>query len=191
MCEDNVSNDKKVRKLSKQLNDATDILVIDTSGGTNCTITKRAFHITDIVEGKKIALSGYQEQSELKVCSIVNEQTKAFIKGKNDPVIFHINNATLIEDKEEYESLCVPFNLMRYGIMCYMTPNIYEGKGGIKVGEIFLSFQFDEEKLFFKIMKPTIEDLDSYEHIELTSLINNYSARRNRKKLLPSDIPMV
>ena len=32
VCKDNVNNVKKLRKLSKQLNDTTDILVIDTGG---------------------------------------------------------------------------------------------------------------------------------------------------------------
>ena len=97
-CENKVINVEKARSLNKQLNDTTVILIMDTGGGTNCTITKRAFYISYIIEGKKIALSGYQDRSDPKVCSIVNGQTKAFIKGRSDPVIFHINNATLVED---------------------------------------------------------------------------------------------
>ena len=48
-CESKVSDVGKVRSLKKQLNDTTDILIMDTGGGTNCTITKRAFHISDII----------------------------------------------------------------------------------------------------------------------------------------------
>ena len=191
MFDINKSDSKKVRKLDSQLNDDTDLLIIDSGGGTNCTITQRAFHITDIIGDKKVALSGYQDQSSPKLCSIVNGQTKAIITGKKDPVIFHINCATLVEDKDEKESLCVPFSLMQHGIKCDLTPRKYGGKGGITVNNIFLPFEFDEEKLFYRIQKPTIDDLDTLEHFELTSLMSSSITRRNRKKILPSDIPMI
>ena len=58
MCEHGVSDVKKVRNFSKQLNDETDMLVIDTGGITNYTIAKLTFYITDIVEGKQVALFG-------------------------------------------------------------------------------------------------------------------------------------
>ena len=110
---DNI-NDTEVRNLNSRSGGGSDILVMDIGGGMNCTITKRAFHITDIIENQKTALSGYQDKGEPKLCSVVNGNTKAFIQGKSDPVIFHINFATLIDDKDEMESLCVPFNLMSH-----------------------------------------------------------------------------
>ena len=187
---DNI-NDTEVRNLNSRSGGGSDILVMDTGGGMNCTITKRAFHITDIIENQKTALSGYQDKGEPKLCSVVNGNTKAFIQGKSDPVIFHINFATLIDDKDEMESLCVPFNLMSHGIQCDLTPTKYGGKGGIKIGEDFLPFEYDNEKLFFQIEKPTTRDQDILEHYELTSLVSPVMIRRNKKKILPSDLPMI
>ena len=40
-------------------------------------------------------------------------------------------------------------------------------------------------------MKPTIEDLDSYEHFEISSLIDNNNVLSNLMKFLPSFIPMI
>ena len=165
------------RNISEQLNDTTDLLILDSGGGKNCTITKRAFHINEIISGQKIALSGYQDKKDPKICSIVNGVTKAFVKGRNEPVLFHINNATLLDDEEELESLCVPFNLMKHGIKCDLTPTIYGGKGGMTIGDEFFPFDFDEEKLFFKIVKPNSQDMNDLEHYELTSLLKQIHTR--------------
>ena len=177
--------------MNKSFDVIDDILVIDTGGEPNCTITKRAFHVTDIHEGHKTALFGYQDKGKPTVCSIVNGLTKAKVRGRNEPVIFHVNYATLVEDQNEMESLCVPFRMMSHGIQCDLTPTKYGGKGGIQISNDFFPFEFDDEKLYFRISKPSLDDLNIFEHFELTSLLPTQSTRRNKKKLLPSDIPMI
>ena len=127
----------KVGNISKVEKEDKSVLIVDTGGGMNCTITKRAFHISDVYENHKTSLTGYQDKSGPKLCSIVNGYTKVYVKGRDDPVIFKINYATLVEDKDELESLLVPFPLMSHGIQCDMTPTKYGGKGGIKVLEEF------------------------------------------------------
>ena len=116
----------KTRNINAKLNDTTDILIMDTGGGQNCTITKRAFYITEITN-HKASMSGYQDKSNPKMCSIVNAMTRAKITGKDNPGIFHINYATLIDNDNEYESLCVPFSMMAHGIKCDLTPTKYGG----------------------------------------------------------------
>ena len=116
----------KTRNINAKLNDTTDILIMDTGGGQNCTITKRAFYITEITN-HKASMSGYQDKSNPTLCSIVNAMTRAKITGKDNPVIFHINYATLIDNDNEYESLCVPFSMMAHGIKCDLTPTKYGG----------------------------------------------------------------
>ena len=71
------------------------------------------------------------------------------------PIILLHNNATLIGDENEKESLCVPFACMAHGIKIDMVPTKYGGKGGMTVEGDFIPFDFDDEKLFIKIQKPT------------------------------------
>ena len=65
-------------------------------------------------------------------------------------------------------------------------------KWGMMVEETFLPFQYDDEKLFIKIEKPSAQDFDHFETFELTSpypdLCNE--VQRSRKRHLPEDIPM-
>ena len=180
----------RARNVNQQLNDTTDVFIMDTGGGTNCTVTKRAFYVTDITN-KKSSLTGYQDKSEPKLCSIVNALTKATVKGFDHPVIFHVNYATLIDDPDEHESLCVPFSLMAHGIKCDLVPKKYGGNGGLVIENEFLPFEFDGEKLFYNISKPSQEDIDTLRYFELTSLIPHDTSRRSRKKILAGDIPMV
>jgi hypothetical protein len=43
---------------------------------------------------------------------VVNANTKVNIPGREDPVIFEVNYATLVDDNDEYESLVVPFEIV-------------------------------------------------------------------------------
>ena len=166
------------------------MMVIDTGGGQTCTVTKNAWRITHTTN-HQTALSGYQDKTT-QVCPIVNAVTKAHIKGMEQPVLLSVNYATMIDDKEETESLIVPFCMMAHGITVDLVPEKYGGKSGMIVDETFLPFEYDDEKLFIKIEKPSKQDFDHYEMFELTSPypeIRN-EVRRSRKRKLPEDIPM-
>ena len=126
------------------------ILIIDTGGGIQPTITKNAWKITNTYN-IKISLSGYQSQEQPKECQVVNAVTKVLIPGREDPVIFEVNYATLVDDENEYESLVVPFEMMKHGIKVNMIPPKYGGKGAITIEDKQLPFTFDEEKLFWEI----------------------------------------
>ena len=98
---------------------------------------------------------GYQDQGVPKTCSVVNAVTKAQPRNYDKPIILLQNNATLINDENEMESLCVPFKCMEHGIKIDMVPTKYGGLGGMTVEGDFIPFEFDNEKLFIKIQKPT------------------------------------
>ena len=166
-----------------------DMLVIDTGGGRNATITTRAWKVLQRTN-HRTAMHGYQDKGPPKVYPIVNAVTKVEIRGKDLPVLFAINYATLLDDPTENESLCVPFDLMRHGIHVDLTPATLGGTGGIKIEDQFLPFEFDNEKLFYNISKPTQDDLDTLEWFELTSPCPITTSRRNKKKILPEDIPI-
>ena len=144
------------------------MLVIDTGGGKNATITKRAWKVLHRTN-HRTAMHGYQDKGPAKIYPIVNAVTKVHIPGRDLPVLFTLNYATLIDDPGERESLCVPFDLMRHHIAVDLTPTTLGGTGGIKVEGQNFPFEFDGEKLFYKISKPTEDDLDTLEWLELTS----------------------
>ena len=165
-------------------------MVIDSGGGQTCTVTKNSWRITHTTN-HRTALLGYQDKN-IQVCSIVNAVTKAYIKGKDEPVLLCVNYETLIDDEEETESLIVPFCMMAHGIKVDMVPEKYGGKSGMTVEETFFPFEYDNEKLFIKIEKPTRQDFDHFETFELTSpypKIRN-EVRQSRKRQLPEDILM-
>jgi hypothetical protein len=70
-------------------------------------------------------------------------------------------------------------------------------KVGCELMDSFFTFEYDDEKLFMQISKPTEEELDYLDCYELTSphdytvLTSNQCSRRNKKKLTYEDIPMV
>jgi hypothetical protein len=167
-----------------------DILIIDTGGGRNATVTSKAWKILHRTS-HKTAMSGYQDKAPPKVCPIVNAATKVRIPGRESPVIFILNYATLIDDSTEMESLCVPFEMMRHGVKMDLTPTKYGGDGGMRIEEEFFPFQFDNEKLFFDIEHPTPEDMEIYDWYELTSpypFLND--VRRKKGQVLETDIPI-
>ena len=108
------------------------VLIIDTGGGVHPTITKNAWKIT-YRHNSTISMSGYQSKGPPIKCDVVNAVTKVTIAGREEPVIFEVNSATLIEDNNEFESLLVPFEMMKHGIQVDMTPLKYGGKGAIVV----------------------------------------------------------
>ena len=94
----------------------------------------------------------------------------------------------MIDDDNEKESLCVPFACMAHGIKIDIVPNKYEGKGGMTVDGDFIPFDFDDEKLFIKIQKPTQDEMDMYDWYELASPVPH--VRRKHDKLVTSHIPI-
>ena len=130
------------------------VLIIDTGGGIQPTITQNAWKITHRYN-TRISITGYQSKNPPQECDVVNAVTKVQIPGREEPVIFEVNYATLIEDTNEYESLIVPFEMMKHGIGIDMTPTKYGGTGSIVIDGERMPFKFDDETLFWIITKPT------------------------------------
>lgn len=128
---------------------------------------------------------------------MVNAVTKAYIKGRNEPILFLMNYATMITDPEETESLHVPFQSMKHGIKFDMTPGTLGGTGSMYMNDERFPMQYDGEKLYFSISKPTEKDIELYECYELSSPIPPSIVkprighpRRERKATTWEDIPI-
>ena len=111
-------------------------MIIDSGGGNRGTITPKAWVVLERTN-MTTSLLGYQRKEEPTVHPVVNSVTKVTLScGKE--VLFLMNNATLIADNGEDESLCTPFEMMRHGVMVDIVPTIYSGKQGIIVeGQMF------------------------------------------------------
>jgi hypothetical protein len=166
------------------------ILILDTGGGINPTITNNAWKIT-YKYNDTISMTGYQSQQPPIECAVVNAVTKVQIPGRMDPVIFEVNYATLITDENEFESLVVPFEMMKHGVTVDMVPPKYGGTGGIRIDDEHLPFQFDNEKLFWEISKPTQDDLDTLRWFEINPppLLGERRICRQKKHDAPHQIP--
>ena len=77
-----------------------DIIIFETCGGRNFTITRRARHVFKYTNHKQ-RLLGYQDKIKGKVYPIVNSITKACIQGRYLPVLLVMNNSTLLDDPYE------------------------------------------------------------------------------------------
>ena len=121
----------------------------------------------------------------------MNGITKVKIPGMDNPILFVINYATLIEDDNECESLCQPFNLMANGIKLDMTPEKYGGQQCLTMDDVVLPMKYDGEKLYFTISKPTDDEIKNLETFELTSPYSNDLLRRNKLTKHSTNIPMM
>jgi len=172
---------------------SSDKLILDSGGGLQGTIAARAWFLFE-KSGIQTRVEGYQIKSP-KLCPVVNAITKVLLEGDRE-ILFIMNNASLVEDDKEGESLAVPYDMMRHGVSVDIVPCIYGGKQGITVDNQFLKCRYDQEKCFYFIKKPTQEDLDTLEAYEITSPvvydINNQveTVRRKRKEIIFSGIPM-
>ena len=69
---------------------------------------------------------------------IVNAVKKAWIQGRDIPVLLMMNYVTLLDNPYKTESLAVPFEMMKYGKTVDMTPRNLGGNGGLYVDEEYL-----------------------------------------------------
>ena len=169
---DDILVDTKARALTlneTKRSQMDDVLIMDSGGGSIPTVTKRAFHISDVWHGRKSKLGGYQDKTEPVSRNIVNAVTKAHIHGLEQPVLLVLNYATLIDDPDESESLMVPFAMMRHGCLVNQLPMQHGGNPGVTVDSDFLPLQYDGNMLYYNISKPTEHDLLTLESYELTS----------------------
>ena len=109
-----------------------DTLVRDAGGGHCSTVTEHAWETTHVTN-HMCHLKGHQAGNKTTKCPIVNGVTKANIEGRPDPVSLGLNCATLVEDKNENESLCQPYDVMKHVVKVDLVPKHLGGAGGMTV----------------------------------------------------------
>ena len=73
-----------------------DIIIFDTDGGSNATITRIEWHVFECTNNKQ-RLMGYQDKSEGKVYPIFNAVTEAWVQGRYMTILLVMNNETLLD----------------------------------------------------------------------------------------------
>jgi transposase InsO family protein len=189
----------KPRRQPDPDDNSKDILILDSGGGKRPTITKRGFRVLAHT-GRETLLSGYQEDGPPKLCPVVHGVTKAHIVGRDRPFLLFVNNATLVEDPGESESLLTLFDMYHHGIEADPKPTQYGGNCRLTVDGEHLPFEFDGEKIFFSISKPSDEDLELLDEFELNSMlcadadtpgaISSENIRRKRKREQFETVPL-
>ena len=169
-----------------------ELLIVDTGRGLISTITPTSWLILQRTnqESKMTSYIGNQ----VKILPIVNGCTKAIIPGRLEPIILVVNHATLLDDQQEQKLLLQPFQTMRHGVTICMIPQEHAGRQHIKVEGETIPLEYDGEKLFIRITKPTMSDLDEFEWFELTSPYPMTSSRPRRQRQEPNnptEIPLL
>ena len=104
---------------------------------------------------------------------IVNAVTKAWIQGRDLPVLLVMNYTTLFYDTYETKYLAVHIEIMKHESTVDMTPSNLGGDGGLYVDEEYLPFWWDNEKIYYNIEKTTEENLEEIESFDINSLKPN------------------
>lgn len=156
--------------------DKGDILIFDTGGGKTPTISSKAWHVIGHT-GVTSLFQGCGPGIPVTKCEVVHAMTKAYIKGRTKPIFLVIHHASYVTNVEETESLLTLMDLLKNSVeVNRATPPQYVKSGnnwtcGITVKGAYLPFEYDDEKLYFTIEKPTPEEVerDQLQTYELNS----------------------
>ena len=173
------------------------ILIVDTAadqstcGGPAWTI------INDT--GTTLQCSGYMKDdnnSEGQNLPVVSAITCVEVDNEQ-PFLFLMHQACYYDHKDQNESLCHPYQSMEHGVkFCLtpkdtLTPDGNLGKQNMIVDEKEIPLEFDGRKMYLNIRKPTQDEIDTLDILEITSpepfepeADPDYgnSSRRNTKK---------
>jgi len=162
------------------------MFVCDSGGGKYPTVTERAWTIVGGEPGLTTTMTPYQTKDTYRH-PVVSAVTKAYITGEDEPVLLLVHHATFItkkHDPDEVESLMTTNDIGYHGVKINgIHPN--DEKCGITVKGKYLPFDSNEQlgTGFFRIGKPTEEELGIYPIYELNSPVYpEMTLRRKRSR---------
>lgn len=193
------------RRVARKDEEESNILIFDTGGGNTPTITNKAWTVLADT-GAVAAFQGYGPGTPVTQCQVVHAITKANIRGMDEPILLKVHHASLLEGTHEDESLLTLMDMVKSGVTVNgVTPTKYLPAGsdtrscGITIDNTYLLFEYDDEKLFFRISQPTQDELDSDQldtyHINGADIRQNgviiQDKRRSYKEHTWKEIPTV
>eukprot|EP00957_Ditylum_brightwellii_P008873 672459-Ditylum_brightwellii.AAC.2 len=110
-------------------------------------------------------------------------------------VIMVASYVILNEAEDKMESLIILFEMMKHGIHVGLVLQSLGDNGAMFFNDKCFPFELDKEKLFWKISKPSEEEFDKSEIIEINSLVHELALKkgacRGKKKVRgTSDVPL-
>ena len=160
------------------------MFVCDSGGGKYPTVTERAWTIVSGEPGLTTTMTPCQTKDVYRH-PVVSAVTKAYITGEDEPVLLLVHHATFItkkHDSEEVELLMTTNEIGYYGVKINrIHPN--DKKCGITVKEKHFPFDWNDDigTIFFRIGKPTEEELGLYQIYELNSLVYPETTVRRKR----------
>ena len=173
------------------------ILIVDTAADQS-TCGGPAWTVIEDT-GTTLQCSGYmkwEQENEGKKLPVLSAITCVEVDN-DEPFLILLHQACYYDHAEQTESLCHPYQAMEHGVkFCLtpsdtLTPDVTLGQQNMIVDGKEVPFKFDGRKMYLKIRKPSQEEIDTLEILEITSpepfepeTDPNYEAqtRRNTKK---------
>ena len=146
------------------------------TGADQCTVGGDAWiklHDT----GEKIKCNGFYQgknSSDGPTVPVMSLVTCMEAKGE-EPILLLFHQTCYIDEKEQQESLCHPYQCMDHGVKFDLTPMEHQDDNGnngrqiMKIEDREIPLEYDGRKTYVKIRRPTEEELDTLEVLEMTS----------------------
>ena len=165
------------------------IMVID--NGCDQSIINLSSFLIQSFAGVMYNVGGALHSMSASNLELVNEAFTLCTLCDNSKIIIKLNQCFLDRDPLQTEALLQPHQARAFGVIvddcasCHLAPNNSPGGQCITVGDTSYKMNFDGWKCYFRVQKPTPEDLLKYEIVELTSALP-YEPQRRTSRRLPS-----
>ena len=167
------------------------IMVID--NGCDQTIINNNSFLVQSFAGVIFNVGGALQGMSSSNLELVNEAYTLATLCDSTKVLFKINQCFLDRDPMQTEALLQPHQMRAYGVVvddcakCHISTNGQAGSQQITVGNKCYPMNFDGWKCYFRIRRPTAEELLLYPIVELTSPLVYEPQRRVSRRLPVND----
>ena len=167
------------------------IMVID--NGCDQTIINNNSFLVQSFAGVIFNVGGALQGMSSSNLELVNEAYTLATLCDSTKVLFKINQCLLDRDPMQTEALLQPHQMRAYGVVvddcakCHISTNGQAGSQQITVGNKCYPMNFDGWKCYFRIRRPTAEELLLYPIVELTPPLVYEPQRRVSRRLPVND----
>ena len=173
-----------------------DIAVVD-SGCDQCIINKKSFIIKSY-SGVYYSITGALAcMTSGTTLELVSEAYTMLVCSDGYTALVRLNQVLLNRDPGQTEALFQPHQLRAGGVLVDDVPTCHtasDGKPGtqcVQVGDRKLPLYFDGYKTYFRLARPSEEDLQSVPVYRLTSELPYEPQRRKYTRRVRSDIQLI
>ena len=180
---------RRVQRIKDLVITMDENILISDSGCDQTIITLNAFLIQTYT-GKYFNIGGALQGMTSSDLELVNDAYTLATLPDGEKIVLKINQALCDNDPFQTEALFQPHQLRAHGVRVDDCTSRHAGADGQPGGQCLitssrkLDMHFDFWKCYFRIQKPTAEDLQKYDIIELTLSNLHQADRMNRKTVV-------